>query len=346
LTHFHVYQTADFFNPSGEPKFADLGLSVFEGHPQIQLRPFAEHRPQIGADQLAGANGVIVLTPQVTKETVAAADELLAIGRFGVGYDNVDVAACTAADVLLLITAGAVDRPVAEATVGWMIALTHHMKVKDLLVCEGKWDERSGYMGRELRDRTLGVVGLGGIARKLLELLANWGMNQPVAFDPFVDPLAAANLGVRLVELDALMRTSDFVSIHCPLTDKTRGLIGRRELGLMKPEAYLINTARGGIVDEDALYEALEQDRIAGAALDCFATEPLTAPNRFGEFENVILAPHSIAWTNEMFRDIGRAACQGMVDLSLKRTPRGIVNPEVLQSPGFQRKWDRLCGSV
>jgi phosphoglycerate dehydrogenase-like enzyme len=346
LKQFNVFQTADFFSPAGEPKFADLGLSVFDGHPNIKLQPFKEHRPQIGADQLAGANGVIVLTPQVTKQTVAAADDLLAIGRFGVGYDNVDVAACTAADVLLLITAGAVDRPVAEATIGWMIGLTHHIKAKDLLVCEGKWDERSGYMGHELRDRTLGVVGLGGIARKLLELLATWGMNQPLAFDPFVDPVAAANLGVRLVELDELMRTSDFVSIHCPLTDKTRGLIGRRELALMKPDAYLINTARGGIVDEDALYEALEQDRIAGAALDCFATEPVTEPSRFGEFENVMLAPHSIAWTNEMFRDIGRSACQGMVDLSLKRTPRGIVNPEVLQRPGFQRKWDRICGTI
>ena len=139
----------------------------------------------------------VLYTPQVTKETVSAADDLLVIGRFGVGYDNVDVPACTAADVLLVITAGAVDRPVAEATVGWMIGLTHHMKVKDLLVCEGKWNERSGYMGRELRDRTLGVVGLGGIARKLLELLANWGMKQPVAFDPFVDPVAAANADPR-----------------------------------------------------------------------------------------------------------------------------------------------------
>jgi len=279
----------------------------------------------------------------VTKETVAAADNLLAIGRFGVGYDSVDVPACTAADVLVVITAGAVDRPVAEATVGWMIGLTHHMKVKDLLVCEGKWDERSGYMGRELRDRTLGIVGLGGIARKLVELLQGWGMKQPLAFDPFVDSATAAKLGVRMVELDELMRSSDFVSIHCPLTEKTHGLIGRREIGLMKTDAYLINTARGGIVDEDALFDALEQGHIAGAALDCFATEPLTEPSRFGQMENVLLAPHSIAWTNEMFRDIGRAACQGMVDLSLKRTPRGIVNPEVLQRPGFQKKWDRLC---
>jgi phosphoglycerate dehydrogenase-like enzyme len=111
----------------------------------------------------------------------------------------------------------------------------------------------------------------------------------------------------------------------------------------MKPDAYVINTARGGIVDEDALYEALQHGRIAGAALDCFATEPPSEPSRFGQFENVLLAPHSVAWTNEMFRDIGRTACQGMVDLSLKRTPHGIVNPEVLQQPGFQRKWARIC---
>lgn len=344
LNRFDVFLTADFYGPGGEPKFADLGLSVFDDQPHIQLRPFAEHRPQIGADQVAGANGVIVLTPQVTNQTVAAADDLLAIGRFGVGYDSVDVPACTAADVLLVIPVGAVDRPVAEATIGWMIGLTHHTSVKDRLVRDGKWDVRSQFMGRELRDRTLGIVGLGGIARKLIELLANWGMNPPIAFDPFVEPAAATKIGVHLVELGELMRTSDFVSIHCPLTEKTRGLIGRREINLMKPDAYLINTARGGIVDEDALYDALKERRIAGAALDCFADEPLTEPYRFREFENVLLAPHSIAWTNEMFRDIGRTACRAMIDLSHKRTPRGIVNPEVLERPGFQRKWARICG--
>jgi phosphoglycerate dehydrogenase-like enzyme len=341
---FNVALTADFYCPNGEPKFADFGLSVFDDHPHIRVQPFANHRPQIGADQLAGANGVVVLTPQVTAQTVSMADDLLAVGRFGVGYDSVDVAACTAADVVVLITVGAVDRSVAEATIGWMIGLTHHAQIKDRLVRNGKWDERSRYMGRELRDRTLGIIGLGGIARKLLELLANWGMNQPLAFDPFVDRGAASKLGAKLAELDELLQSSDFVSIHCPLTEKTRGLVGRREIGLMKPDAFLINTARGGIVDEDALYDALKENRIAGAALDCFANEPLVAPSRFAEFENVLLAPHSIAWTNEMFRDIGRAACQGMVDLSHKRTPRGIVNPEVLERPGFQRKWARLCG--
>ena len=110
----------------------------------------------------------------------------------------------------------------------------------------------------------------------------------------------------------------------------------------MKPDAYLINTARGGIVDEDALYEVLAMGKIAGAALDCFADEPVTRPHRFGELDNVLLAPHSIAWTDELFRDIGRSVCQGMVDLSLGQVPRGVVNPEVLDRPGFQEKWARI----
>ena len=345
MNNYRVALTADFYTPNGEFKFADIGLSTFDGQPHVSVERFAEHRPLVGADQLAGAHGVIVLTPMVTRDTVAQADDLLAIGRFGVGYDSVDVPACTAADVLVCITVGAVDRPVAEATVGWMIGLTHHVRTKDRLVREGKWDERSQFMGCELRDRTLGIIGLGGIGRKLLGLLASWEMKPPIAFDPHLDPAVAAKLGVRLVDLDELMRTSDFVSIHCPLTEKTRGLVSRREIALMKPDAYLINTARGGIVDEDALYDALTQGRIAGAALDCFAGEPLTEPYRFRDLENVLLAPHAIAWTHEMFRDMGRAACQSMVDLSLRRRPRGIVNPQVLESPGFIKKWERICST-
>jgi phosphoglycerate dehydrogenase-like enzyme len=232
---------------------------------------------------------------------------------------------------------------VAEATVGLMIALSHNMLTKDRLVREAKWYETSCYMGCELRDRTLGVVGLGAIARKLLELLSGWGMRTPLAYDPHIDPAVAAKLGAELVGLDELMSTSDFVSIHCPLTPTTRGMIGRREIGMMRPDAYLINTARGGIVDEDALHDALRHQRIAGAAMDCFAGEPLTEPSRFREFENMLHAPHGIAWTHEMFRDIGRTACQAIVDLSQHRRPWPIVNPGVLEQSGFQRKWKRIC---
>ena len=340
---FKVLLTADFYDADGNPKFADLGLSEFDGQEHIVSGAFDAHRPQIGADQVAGAQGLIVLTPAVTAETLRSADALLAVGRFGVGYDAVDVHACTDNDVVLFITVGAVDRPVAEATVGWMIGLTHHMRVKDNLVRAGEWDRRSAYMGCELRDRTLGTVGLGGIGQAVVRLLTGFGMNQPLAFDPFVDQAVADQLGVCLVELDDLLRKADFVSIHCPLNDATRNLIGAPQLELMKPGAYLLNTARGGIVDEDTLYAALETQRIAGAALDCFIEEPVTSPHRFGQLDNVLLAPHSIAWTDELFRDIGHAVCRGMVDLSLGRKPRGVINAEVFQRNSFQQKWRRLA---
>ena len=198
-------------------------------------------------------------------------------------------------------------------------------------------------MGSELRGRTLGIIGLGGIGRELVRLLAGFGMDPPLAFDPYADPEAAGRLGVRLVSLDDLLSSADFVSVHCPLTEQTRGMLGARELGLMKPTAYLLNTARGGIVDEDALVEALRGRRIAGAAVDCFAEEPVTRPHPLGEFENVLLAPHCIAWTDELFRDIGRAVCRGMLDLSRGLPPHGVVNPEVLDRPGFRAKWARLA---
>jgi phosphoglycerate dehydrogenase-like enzyme len=340
---FVVALTADFYDGNGAPKYRDLGLSVLAENPRIEQRVFKEHRKEIGAEQIDGANGVIVLTPSVTAATVSNAEQLLAIARFGVGYDAVDVKGCTAADVLVTITTGAVDRSVAEATIGWMIALTHHMRIKDNLVRTGQWDERSQFMGRELRDRTLGVIGLGGIARKTIALLAGFGMKQPLAFDPFVSEEAALKSGARLVGLAELLKQADFVSIHCPLTEKTRGLIGTRELALMKPVAYLLNTARGGIVDEDALYDALKNHRIAGAALDCFAQEPVIKPSRFADLDNVLLAPHSIAWTDELFRDIGRAACRVMVDLSLGKRPHGVLNPELFERPSFQTKWKRFC---
>ncbi len=167
-------------------------------------------------------------------------------------------------------------------------------------------------------------------------------MTRPLAFDPYLSSADALELGVELVSLPALLERADFVSIHCPLNDQTRNLITARQLALMKRDAYLINTARGGIVDEDALYEALATGRICGAALDCFIGEPITSPHRFGELDNVLLAPHSIAHTFELFRDIGRAVCKGMLDLSLGRQPAGVVNPQVFERDSFQEKWRRL----
>jgi phosphoglycerate dehydrogenase-like enzyme len=334
--------TADFFDDSGRPKFAEMGLELLAG--KVSTQRFSEHRPEITPDQLRGCAGAIVLTPRVTSASVADSSELLAIGRFGVGYDSVDVAACTAQDVLVMITAGAVDRPVAEATVGWMIALSHHMLVKDRLVRTGDWHARTRYMGRELRDRTLGVIGFGGIGRKVVALLNGFGMRQPLVHDPFASPHVLAELGVRGVSLEELLQEADFVSVHCPLNETTRGLLGARELALMKPSACLLNTARGGIVDENALFDALQSERIAGAALDCFEIEPVLTPHRFGQLDNVLLAPHSIAWTDELFRDIGRMACSSMLQLVSGQRPRGVLNPELFQRESFCRKWMHVTG--
>lgn len=338
---FRLALTADFYDAAGELRYRDIGLDRVHGS-RIELSRIAEHRLEIGPEQLAGLNGAIVLSSRVTANSLRQSETLLAIGRFGVGYDSVDVDACTAADVLLFITSGAVDRPVAEATVGWMLALTHHLLRKDRIVREGRWDERSRYMGTELRDRTLGVIGFGGIGRALVKLLSGFGMRTPLVFDPVLTPDVATSAGVQAVTLDELLSQSDFVSIHCPLNPKTRGLLGPRELALMRPEAWLINTARGGIVDEDALYTVLAEKRIAGAAIDCFDIEPFTGPPKLAELDNVLLAPHCIAWTDELFRDIGRTACQGFLELRAARPPRGIVNPEVLERPGFQAKWKGL----
>ena len=339
---FRIALTADFYDESGAPRYKNFGLDRFNGHEHIAVSRFSDHRTEITSDQLAGKHAALVLTPKVTAGSLTGCEDLLAISRFGVGYDTVDVEACTANNVLLTTTPGAVDRPVAEGTIAWMLALTHRVLEKDRLVRTGRWDDRSQYMGCELRDRTLGVVGLGGIGRKLVQLLQGFGMRQPIAYDPFAAPEIFVESGVKRVELDELLQTADFVSLHCPLNEQTRGLIGSEQLALMKPDAFLLNLARGGIVDEDALYNALAASRIAGAALDCFEHEPIVTPNRLGELNNVILAPHSIAWTNELFRDIGRTACQSLLDLSHGRRPLGVINPEVLDSPAFRDKWNRV----
>lgn len=341
---FRLALTADFYDEGGQPRYADLGLGVLDGHRHLEISHFARHQPEIQPEQLAGVHGVVVLTPRVTRESLAGSHELLAIGRFGVGYDSVDVSACTEANVLAMIASGAVNHSMAEATVAWMLALTHHVAVKDRLTRTGRWNDRASFMGSELRDRTLGVIGFGGIGRSLVPMLAGFRMRKPMVFDPFVSPDIVEECGARVVELDELLSTADFVSVNCPLTDSTRGLIGRRELDLMKPSAYLLNLARGGIVDETALLEALREKRIAGAALDCFEFEPVVDTDQFAGIDNLLLAPHSIGWTNELFRDIGQTACQSMLDLSLGRRPNGVLNPELFERPAFLEKWGRVLG--
>jgi len=339
---FIVALTADFFDDDGNLKFRDVGISTLESQAGIVVVPMEGFHQCVKPEQLQGVHGAILMEAGADKQTVSHSEDLLALARFGVGYNDIDVQACTEADVVFFTAAGGVDRSMAEATVGWMISLGHRFRMKDLLVRSGKWDQASHHVGVELRDRTFGTIGFGGIGRATVELLKGFGMSQPLAYDPYCDPEIAHRMGVRMVPLDELMQRADFVSIHCPLNDSTRNLIGQRELALMKPEAFIINTARGGIVNEDALFEALEARRIAGAALDVFVGEPFDKPHRFSVLDNVLLAPHAVGLTHEIYRDIGKAVSQGMVDMALGRQPRSVINPDVFDRPSFERKWARL----
>ncbi len=189
----------------------------------------------------------------------------------------------------------------------------------------------------------LGTIGLGGIGAEALRLLRPFGLARVLAFDPYLAAAKVVELGAEPVEFDELLRASDYVLVNCPLTPETRGLIGERELNLMKPDAVLINTARGPIVNEAALIRALETNVIRGAGLDVFESEPLDANSPLLRMENVILTSHSVGWTEELFRDMGRICCGGALSILHGEPPPNVVNREVLERPGFRAKLARAA---
>jgi phosphoglycerate dehydrogenase-like enzyme len=269
-------------------------------------------------------------------------ERLCALGRCGVGYDNVDVRACTERDIAVFITPAGVTRPMAESIVLLVLALSHNLVRKDRLVRQGRWAESTRPLGREPRGRTIGTIGLGNIAREAFRLFASFDVGRFLAFDPFLTAEQAQALNVEPAPLDDLLRLSDYVLINCPLNTSTHHLIGERELRLMRPAAVLINTARGPIVDETALIRALEEGWIQAAALDVFEKEPLDPSSPLLRLENVILTSHSVGWTEELFRDMGRIDCEGALAVRRGQPPMNVVNPEVLDRPGFRRKLE-LC---
>lgn len=298
----------------------------------------AEYRP----DQLAAYDVLLSLGPRIAASSLQGVDRLCAVGRCGVGYDNVDLEACTAADVAVFITPNAVARPMAESIVLFVLALSHRIVAKDRLTRTGNWAASQMPLGVEPRDRTIGTIGLGRIAREAVRMLAAFEPAHVLAYDPYCAETVADEAGVELTSLEELLRSSDYVLVNCPLSPETRGLVDRDAIALMKPTAFLINTARGSIVDEEALADALESGRLAGAALDVFASEPLTDPdNRLLQLDNVIATSHSIGWTEELFRDMVREACAGAAAIAQGQAPPNVVNRDVLDRPGFQQKLAR-----
>jgi len=326
---FTVGITRDTLRADGTSIFDKRALQIFD-EAKLSWEFIADNVKELTAAHGAQYDALCVLNPKVPAAVVSGPDRRVKIvARMGVGYDSVDVKACTENGVVLTNTPDGVRRPVATSILALILALSHKLATKDALTRTGRWSETTNHMGVGLTGKTVGSIGVGNIGGELFRLLAPLEMEH-LAYDPYAKAEDAAKLRVRLADKETVFRESDFVCVNTPLTPETRGFIGAREFSLMKPTAYFINTARGPIVDEKALYAALAEKRIAGAALDVFEVEPVSQDNPLLELENVIVTPHSICWTDEFFRNNAESAFRSVVAVATGKTPTFVVNRDVL----------------
>jgi D-3-phosphoglycerate dehydrogenase len=327
---FRIGITRDVQRADGTTVFDKRALQIFDDA-KLRWEFIADNVKELTAAHGAQYDALCVFNPKVPAAVVSGQDRRVQIvARMGVGYDSVDVTACTEHGVIVTNTPDGVRRPVATSILMLMLALSHKLLAKDNLTRTGRWAETTSYMGVGLTGKTVGSIGVGNIGGEFFRLLAPLDMVH-LAFDPYAKAEDAAKLRVRLTDKDTVFRESDFVCVNTPLTPETRGFIGAREFSLMKPTAYFINTARGPIVDEKALYAALSERRIAGAAIDVFEQEPVAPDNPILKLDNVIVTPHSICWTDEFFRNNAESAFRSVVAVATGKTPTFVVNRDVLQ---------------
>ena len=335
---FRVALSGDFRKPDGSPVYPDFDLEPLRQAPGVELA-YLEPRNPVEADQLADFDALILLTQRFTKDSINPNGRLAVVARFGVGYDTVDVEACTRAGIALVITPDGVRRPVAVSIVTFILALSGKLMAKDRLTREAAagFAKRGDHMGLGLVGRTLGSIGIGNIGAELFRLIKAFEMRL-IAHDPYADAKLAAELGVELVGLEEVFQRSDFVSVSCPLTPETRHLVNADRLALMKPTAYLINTSRGPIVDQKALTKALKERGIAGAGLDVLEKEPPDADDPILKLDNVIFAPHALCWTDQCFAGNGAADVRAVLDVQHGREPPAVVNRDVLQTAAWKNR--------
>jgi D-3-phosphoglycerate dehydrogenase len=309
-------------------KLASEGLHVLEESAAAGEIAF-DSRPGMSPEELIAAipqyEGLIVRSgTTVTAEVIDAATKLRAIGRAGIGVDNIDVVAATRRGIAVMNTPGGNNVTTAEHAISMMLALARSIPQATASMRAGKW-EKSKFTGSEIFNKTLGVVGMGNIGRLVAERGRGLKM-KVIAYDPFITEDRAAELGVELVPLGELLGRADFVSVHVPLTADTRDLIGAAELQSMKRGARLINCARGGIVNESDLVEVLESGHLAGAALDVFEQEPPSPDNPLLHLDNVICTPHLGAATTEAQVNVAIAVAEQVVDYLVRDITRSAVN--------------------
>jgi phosphoglycerate dehydrogenase-like enzyme len=355
MPEFRLKYTGDLCDEAGRPN-ADLALDLLEEDPRISWGFLEDQCPspgdgayqerlyslELGPDHVASAEGIIVCRPWVRASAFSrGAESLIAIGRAGIGYDKIDLEACTANDVVVFNSPHGLTGSTASAAMIFILALSRRLFLQERIVREGRWELQKYALGDDLAGKTLGIVGFGRTGRELARLIAPFGM-RILAFSPHADPARARELGVSLVgSLDLLLRESDYVSLHGRLDERSRGMIGERELGLMKPTAFFVNVARGEMVDEEALVRFLGEGQIAGAGLDVFETEPLPSESPLLKLRNVILTPHWLASTREAGRATMLPVVEGMRSLSWGALPPDILNPRVLEREGFRKKLAR-----
>ena len=297
----------------------------------------AAHAYQVGA-----ARDEIARHFHVDQDLLKRAPNLLIVSSNGAGFDPVDVDACTAAGVLVVNQSGGNANSVAEHALGMLLTLSKRIIEADRALRRDRDVNRNALIGTEAQGRTIGIVGIGNVGRRIAELCKGLlGMNV-LAYDPYLSRSEIAERGAQKVELDELLQRSDYVSINCPLTRESRGMIGAKQFAQMQPHAYFITTARGFIHDEDALLEALRAKKIAGAGLDVWSKEPPPPEHPLLQLDNVLASPHTAGVTREARENMGRIAAEQILDaLDGKRPPR-IINPEVW--PHYSERFARTFG--
>ncbi|MEV0443826.1 phosphoglycerate dehydrogenase [Streptomyces spectabilis] len=318
----YVLVTTAYLEPGGEVDqlLRTAGLRTVFARPDDRRTTGLSLRAAV-AD--AGAVGIVAGTDPFTAEVIEASPGLRVIGRCGAGYDNVDVAAATRHGIAVTHTPGVNRRSVAEYVLGLLVSCARGIPRSVADVRTGGWSQPSG---RELAGATLGVVGLGSIGRAVARLGQALGM-RVVGHDPCPDAAFLAETGVESLPLEAVLATADFVTLHLALDASTRHLIDGAALRRMRPGAYLINTARGGVVDEEALADAVAAGHLAGAALDVTEREPLPPDSRLRSFDNVLVTGHIAGATVQARARSGRSAAEQVVAVLSGRAPEHVVNP-------------------
>ncbi|MEK7403830.1 MAG: NAD(P)-dependent oxidoreductase [Acidobacteriota bacterium] len=342
MPHFRVGITPDFY-VDAKGRFERVLEQTLSGIARLEFAPMPPQPGKLAAPEaLDQFDAIFALGLKFTRESLRGLQRLALIARWGVGYDMIDVEAITEAGVLLAITPKAVRGPVAEAILTLMFALSKNLLEQDRITRQGRWRGDLSRLGRTLDGKTLGSLGCGNIARELFRRAASLGFGRFIAHDPYVEAEAVRGLGVETVSMEELFRASDYLAVNTLLNAATRGLVGERQFRMMKPGAFFINTARGPIVEQQALVKALQERWIAGAGIDVFAKEPPDPDDPLLKLDNVILAPHGLAWAEELARDNTLEACQNILTVARGEVPEAIVNPAVLEHPAFQRKLARF----